>query len=332
MARKRIAISTAGGIAAGAPFVLDAALFVQQAAPAVANTGRWARVADAVQSLVAPDVLAPADLTSFVVGSGSTSRGRPSTIVVGTNVKSSGDASAQRNILIGTDLDPGAASANFNLNIVIGGLSDLSQTAGSVISIGYQQARSGAFFIDNAILLGRGLTVSGGSCVGIGGFCLVGGECVVIGQAAIATGSQVVVIGKDATASNTSNGVAIGRRARTSDNAISIGFFCDSLGGSGISIGRDASDGGFAACVVIGRQAVATAANQCRVGSVGFPVTDVNFVGSKLSWADGVVTLGQTLAAPAGNPASGYFLFVDPADGNLKARGTAGTITTLAVP
>lgn len=35
---------------------------------------------------------------------------------------------------------------------------------------------------------------------------------------------------------------------------------------------------------------------------------------------------------PSGNPTSGFYLYVDPADNKLKCRGSSGTVTTLALP
>ena len=41
----------------------------------------------------------------------------------------------------------------------------------------------------------------------------------------------------------------------------------------------------------------------------------------------------KSLTAPTGNPQSGaYFLYVDPADNKLKAKGSSGTVTILALP
>jgi hypothetical protein len=49
------------------------------------------------------------------------------------------------------------------------------------------------------------------------------------------------------------------------------------------------------------------------------------------SMADGMF-IGTAGAAPTGNPSGGFFLYVDPADNKLKARGPSGTVTTLALP
>lgn len=48
----------------------------------------------------------------------------------------------------------------------------------------------------------------------------------------------------------------------------------------------------------------------------------------------GVGVLGWSVAttAPTANPATGFVLYVDPADGVLKARGSGGTITPIALP
>jgi hypothetical protein len=46
----------------------------------------------------------------------------------------------------------------------------------------------------------------------------------------------------------------------------------------------------------------------------------------------GVVFLGNAATIPSTNPAAGVVLYVDPADGILKVRGSAGTVTALAIP
>jgi hypothetical protein len=44
------------------------------------------------------------------------------------------------------------------------------------------------------------------------------------------------------------------------------------------------------------------------------------------------VYIAEASAIPTGNPSSGFFLYVDPADHKLKVRGSSGTVTTLANP
>lgn len=46
----------------------------------------------------------------------------------------------------------------------------------------------------------------------------------------------------------------------------------------------------------------------------------------------GVVGLGKATTNPSSNPVHGFVLYVDSATGQLKARGSSGTVTTLAVP
>lgn len=46
----------------------------------------------------------------------------------------------------------------------------------------------------------------------------------------------------------------------------------------------------------------------------------------------GVIGIAVATTAPTTNPATGFVWYVDPADNKLKARGSAGTITILAVP
>jgi hypothetical protein len=47
---------------------------------------------------------------------------------------------------------------------------------------------------------------------------------------------------------------------------------------------------------------------------------------------DGVVSIAPATTNPSTNPATAVILYVDAADGKLKARGSAGTVTVLAVP
>jgi len=44
------------------------------------------------------------------------------------------------------------------------------------------------------------------------------------------------------------------------------------------------------------------------------------------------VYLAEATAIPTANPSAGYFIYVDPADHKLKARGPSGTVTTIANP
>lgn len=55
--------------------------------------------------------------------------------------------------------------------------------------------------------------------------------------------------------------------------------------------------------------------------------------GSAVSVGEGVLLWTSASTIPGANPpANSFYLYVDPADGILKARGSAGTITALAVP
>lgn len=47
---------------------------------------------------------------------------------------------------------------------------------------------------------------------------------------------------------------------------------------------------------------------------------------------DLVAFIAAAATAPTANPVGGMILYIDPADGKLKARGTAGTITVIAIP
>jgi hypothetical protein len=77
-------------------------------------------------------------------------------------------------------------------------------------------------------------------------------------------------------------------------------------------------------------QASFPAANQRLAGLASAGVVSAAVVGANPG--DLVVHIGQAAVAPTGNPVTGFLLFVDPADGILKARGSTGTITPLALP
>lgn len=62
------------------------------------------------------------------------------------------------------------------------------------------------------------------------------------------------------------------------------------------------------------------AAGNLGIGIATFPTG----LGNGIALAAGV--------APTANPSSGHVLYVDPADSKLKARGSSGTITVLALP
>jgi len=68
------------------------------------------------------------------------------------------------------------------------------------------------------------------------------------------------------------------------------------------------------------------------VGSAaGGNVAIGDFPASYQSMVKGVF-LATAGTIPSGNPAAGFFLYVDPADNKLKCRGPSGTVTTLALP
>jgi hypothetical protein len=430
MAGKAIQIIAGGvGVSSAAPFTAGNYTIISQAVPPIITAGRLAQLADAVQSIVAPDVAAPADVTSMALGSTATTRGAATSLVIGSAVKQTG-AAAQgvKSVLMGGNIDPGAAATS-RANIVYIGwdftLTDGGSAHGSNVFIGQNITTAGGTDVGTSVAIGVALTILGGDNVAIGqGVTASLGESVVIGMSATGPGSQSVGIGK--TASGGTNSVAVGRRARADNSSVAIGFFCDALGTDQVAVGRDVS-GAFTNTVAIGRAATigandsiaigrsaATAvANQCVIGSsaskinlcvigaggvngtpdtlelrpsagsgsdiagwsfrliggwgtgnaatggidlqagvAGASGTTLQTATTALAIRGGAlnVTLwgglgfnfqggvrvfhidGANVTAPTGNPATGFYLFVDPADGKLKARGTAGTITQLAVP
>ena len=73
---------------------------------------------------------------------------------------------------------------------------------------------------------------------------------------------------------------------------------------------------------------------ELAVGSTKFDMNGgvtFDFHGGPVELHDSYLDLLAPIAAP-GSPASGFRLFVDVADGKLKAKASTGTITNLASP
>lgn len=71
-----------------------------------------------------------------------------------------------------------------------------------------------------------------------------------------------------------------------------------------------------------------TSGNRFRSNTAFGTVLTANLFGS----GDGVIHIHDAATAPTVNPTAGFIVYSDPADGKLKARGPAGTITVLANP
>lgn len=325
MARKRIVISSSGGIAAGAPFVLDAGLFVQQASPPVVNTGRFARLNDAMQSLIAPSVTGGAD--SFVMGEGASSpAGQANVTLVGADIVTTAvvgqanrtaafggritwpaaQGAAEDTVAVGWDIAFVAGGLACGQSVVIGTNVVITPIANSSVSntiIGANAAMTGA----------------GGTVLGANTSC--NQESSVVGEGALASGDQAEAFGHDANAGL--RGIALGNRARTDNtlggNSIAIGWFTDALDTEAIAIGNRAT-ANFARTVAIGTDAVAGAAdsiclgneastavaNQCTIGS------ETSFITLLLVGAGGISATPRTLQfrppAGSGNNAAGWSL------------------------
>ena len=203
MARKRIAISSGGGIAAGSPFVLDAGLFVSQASPPVANTGRLARLNDASLSIIAPGVIAP---DSFVLGHTVVDCvGGDRSILIGRLISQGAAAAGQANdqILIGNTINLSTISTGCTDLIVIG--------ARPVFSVvGFQPDKKRSVVIGNDITMHTAAQASPTDGM------------VIIGHNARGEGGQVVSMGYQAVAR--SGGVGIGANSNAHRYSVAVGY------------------------------------------------------------------------------------------------------------
>ena len=296
MARKRIAISSGGGIAAGSPFVLDAGLFVSQASPPVANTGRLARLADASLSIIAPGVLA---VNSFVLGNTVVDAvGGDRSILIGRNIRqnSGGAVQARDQILIGSTIQMPAAGTGCEDFVCIG--TNIIFTTG----VGAQENRS------QTTILGNNVTTENSAAgfenrnsVGIGYTARMNGDsCVVIGSSARCVSEQSVAVGAGATvagysvavgqganansgASVAASSIMIGRRGLAGPACVMIGT---TAGGSAVQvdcvgIGWGAAStlvaGNVTASIMIGKEAGCSVSNMCIIGSATAPILTLTF-------------------------------------------------------
>jgi hypothetical protein len=338
-----VVFPSASGIQAGAPFVVQQFTFVQSAIPPIQTiaTGRLGQVLDAVASIIAPDLLGGAQ--GFVIGAGSTTGGQAKAVALGDHlINTSAAGQGGVVLLVGGNINQGAATNGVGNCVYVGwdftlappgmgGARGLNVGIGVALTI----QPSGGLGVNASanVVIGGNALQSGSNGVVIGESAIGAEQNTVVGRAALAAApaSQAVAIGNGADGSS-DNCVAIGRRARAGPHSIAIGFFPDALGDSCVVIGRDGQDAGKNDCVLLGRAATATANGQFRAGSATHPITDFAFVGAKFSGIDGVLLLEATAANPVGNPPTGYYLYVDTVSGNLVAKGSAGTVTPLAVP
>jgi hypothetical protein len=307
MARKRLLVSSAGGIAAGSPFVLNQGLIVGQATPPTAISARFGQAADAMQSFIAPGFSGGAN--SFVIGPGADNRGAASTIIMGSAVLQTGAAGQGiKSVLIGGSIDPGAAATS-RANIVYIGwdftLTDAGSAHGSNVFIGTAITTAGGTDVGSTVMIGTTVSTDSGDGVVIGQGTVGKGECVVIGKGAGASGAQAVCIGK--TSSGGLKATAVGFRARADNSSVAVGYFCDALGTDQAHVGRDITGtfnrtvaiGALAAVladdsIAIGKSATTIVANQCVIGSLSSPITSVNIGGGTSGVATGTAELRTT--------------------------------------
>lgn len=316
MARKRIVVSSAGGIAAGTPFVLTRGLIVQQASPAVAFSARFGQVADAVLSFTAPGTSTLN--SSLVLGLLSDDAGRPGQIVYGPGLVPPADASTLRNVLVGQNMAPGAAVLNWTANIMIGGDHvGLVNTSGAVTAVGYDQtfSKEGATFVTNVVALGNSATAKGQSGVVVGSTSTVGQQSVSVGANITNTRTQSVVVGQGGVA-NGNSGAGVGYGVNLDARCIGVGFQADARTGdpnkSSIAIGYQATTGGFSTAIALGQQSAAGAANVIMIGHNDYYLTELHIGGGY--GGDGTsrtLTLRSTEAGFGLNDSPGWNIRID---------------------
>jgi hypothetical protein len=318
--------STAGatGIAPGSPFVLGAMLIVSSVNPAIASTGRLRQVpGDPVQSIVAPGVTVA--LRTFMLGAGvGEGTGNLRSIFVGDNIVGVPGAvvgAASDQLLYGADIVQLVAYTNVDHTILIGNGPTFSAATGQFgnsIYIGSQLFLTPTGYADTfgTVLIGNGGRIRGTNSIGIGAQVDAAGDSTMVGKSGLSaiqgTGvGQVVNVGL--------RGAALGHRARTGDDGISIGFFADSLGQTNcIMIGRDTAPGGaFNSVVCIGRGTVAFENNCFALGGDQVNGTEMR-----------VLRLGPNTLA--GYPGLAVFLPSAAAGNNVAAPTTTirGGIST----
>lgn len=327
MARKRIVVSSAGGIAAGSPFVLTRGLIVQQASPAVASSARFGQLSDAVLSFTAPGTSGVT--TSLVLGLLSDDAGRPAQVVYGNGLVPPADASNLRNVLVGSTIAPGAAVLNWTGNVMVGGNhTGLANTSGAVVAVGYDQTYEldGATFVANGAAVGNSITAKGAGWVAVGVAATVGQQGVSIGNQVTNKRTQSVIVGQGGVA-NGDKAIGLGYGVNIDANCIGVGFQADSRGDSSIALGYQASSGGFNDAMAFGRSATVGLNNGVVFGSNSHPVNNFHMGGGYTgSGAAQVLTIRTTSAEFGVVDAAAWEMRFD-AGLNNGNNAVGGTIT-----
>lgn len=322
MARRRIIISSSGGIAAGSPFALGGGLFVQQASPPVAFTQRLklTEPIDANQGIEAPGVFA--GVGSLVLGRGVTDAANGArAILIGDTISVNGTGGATMandQVMVGnTIVVPTGATNTQNLVVLGNSVTFVSvggfQSFGGSVAIGKGITISCSATTDaqNVVAIGQGALVTEAAGIAIGSAATVSKtEGIAIGQSTLA-GSQSVAVGARANVGATS--VGIGRGALGGTDCVAIGFTATSSGAvSSIAIGRQASVLGATGAMAFGQGATNTVDHWALFGSPAFPITTMRF-GAGLNDATGnVVYTFQTadVFGGAGNNLAGNTLIL----------------------
>lgn len=227
MARRRIVLSSSGGIAAGNPFVLLNVLAVQQASPPVVFTQRMGFVLDAEKSIVAPGVLS--GVGSFIIGRNVIDTASVSQILVGDGITVSSGVADHMTVVGANIIIPSGIGANNSSITALGQNHNFSVAAG--------HNSFGA-----SVIIGTGASL-------ICSATADGDNSVVIGDGAIGTGGQAVAIGQQATTLD-NQGVAIGVQANANLQCIAIGTNASGGVSHGVAIGGAGAKGGMDTVVI----------------------------------------------------------------------------------
>lgn len=283
MARKKIVVSSAGGIAAGTPFTVNKGLVVQQASPAVAMSARFGQAVDAVLSFTAPG--SSGVTTSLVLGLLSDDAGRPQQVIYGNSITPPSDASNLRNVLIGYGIAPGAAVLNWTANVFVGGNhTGLANTSGAIAAVGLDHVYEldGGTFVVNGAAVGNSITAKGAGWAIVGVASTVGQQSVSIGNQVTNKRTQSVIVGQGSTA-NGNSGVGMGYGVNVDARCIAIGFQGDARAAtateSSIAIGYQATTGGFDNAIALGHASAAGAAHVIMIGHNDHYLTELHIGG-----------------------------------------------------
>lgn len=339
MARRRIIISSAGGIAAGSPFVAGGGLFVQQATPPVAFTQRFAILEpiDSFESIVAPGINAGGH--SFVMGEDAEDS------TVGTNAVLVGYALRQNRTpgvaanqtMFGHTIQLPIAAPNCSEVVYVGSNFTFNGFAGTANSFGNNTA-IGPNITLQAINAGGG---DAASLVAIGASVTAFGFNTIIGVAASGSDLSAVAIGSGATAglqsqaignnaiATATKSISIGQRARAGvGNTIIIGWFADGANSdSSIAIGTQANTNGKNGNIMLGRNASVALDNFMQIGGdLTYPINEIRFgAGFTQSTGGQTYTFGiTTVFDGAGNNLSGNGLVVRAGNGTGNWANGAG--------